>query len=408
VELAATAQIGCASRVPDRLPVLVTDVLVGVCYEPLRRLWPLLDESYRLALVPKPVSAAGDGEYWELGVSTTTEAEAAVGQLAEVVLREALPFAAKYASVEQLLDEFGYDKEGGWVDQRAVALLAAAGRFAEARGALSRYRPLTGSRDGDREARRFVHQIGRYIDSGGDQSLVPSAPPPSSYASSPREPVSELWRQARARQQAVDAVRRLRTGTDRAELRAALERELTQRGLTESPLWYEQTLDHLHMSRAESAELVAKGVKAVGQLGLKAVRGLRERRLLPDLSVPEWLECPDRAAYPVPRSQQAGWTEVQLDDAANAWLDRAYAAIPRLSGPVATVTAWLEWDEHPGERLVVSLGEQRVGTLDSVATEAYRAATTAAATRDELPYAPARLTPRPASNGYLLELQLPD
>jgi len=135
---------------------------------------------------------------------------------------------------------------------------------------------------------------------------------------------------------------------------------------------------------------------------------LREHRPLPDLSPPAWLECPDRAAYPVSRSHDARWTAVQLDDAAKGWLDKAYEAIPRLFGPVASVDAWLTWDEKPGERLVVGLGEQRVGTLDAAATEAYDKTMVAAAERDELPCAPARLTPRPTQNGYLLELQLPD
>jgi len=48
-EMAATVAVGLATSVPDRLPVTLTDLLVGVSYEPLRALWPLLGDRYRLA-----------------------------------------------------------------------------------------------------------------------------------------------------------------------------------------------------------------------------------------------------------------------------------------------------------------------------------------------------------------------
>jgi hypothetical protein len=48
-----------------------------------------------------------------------------------------------------------------------------------------------------------------------------------------------------------------------------------------------------------------------------------------------------------------------------------------------------------------------VGTLNAAASDAYRPAMAAAAQRDELPYVPGRLTPRPTPVGYLLELQIP-
>ena len=131
-----------------------------------------------------------------------------------------------------------------------MAVLGAAGRFQEASAALARYRPSTGSRARDRDARRFLHQVRRYIDSGGDLSIVPDEAPPSRYATetSERPSVSAVWRESRARGEAVDVVKGMSPDTDRSELRAALERELAARGLTESPLWFEQTLDHLHDS----------------------------------------------------------------------------------------------------------------------------------------------------------------
>lgn len=412
--MAATASVSRASSIPDRLPVQITDVDVGVCYEPLRRLWPLLGEQYRLALLHEPVSLDGregegriDEERRGLKISSVSDAEAAVKTIASVVLSAAVSFAEPYDSVERLLEEVGYEK-AGWIDQQVVALLAAAGRFEEARAALARYRPLTDSRKGDREAKQFLRQVGRYIDSHGDSSIVPSEPPPSLYEPSEMPAISELWQQERARNKAVQAVRAMSPRTDRAELHASLERELTARGLTESPLWFEQTLDHLHDSRTESTQYVVKGVATAAGLAIKAIRALREHRPLPDMSSPAWLDPPARAAYPVPNNLNAQWAEVQLDDQAKPLLERAYAAIPRLIGSTATVDAWIDWNQPSDGTLAVSLGDRRIGILAPSATAAYRQVMNNAAGRDELPYVPARLTPRPSAMGYLLEVQLPD
>jgi len=162
--------------------------------------------------------------------------------------------------------------------------------------------------------------------------------------------------------------------TDRAELHAALERELSARGLRESPLWFEQTLDHLHDSRTESAQYVVKGVAIAAGLAIKAIPALREQRplALADMSSPAWLDPPARAAYPVPENLNAQWAQVQLDDEAKPLLERAYAAIPRLVGSTATVDAWIDWDQRSGGTLAVSLGDRRIGILASSAAVAYR------------------------------------
>jgi hypothetical protein len=94
-----------------------------------------------------------------------------------------------------------------------------------------------------------------------------------------------------------------------------------------------------------------------------------------------------------------------LDVDSDERLDRVYAAIPRAFGHVATLEAWLD-SEPDQNRLTVRLGEHQVGTLDKSTAAAYRPIMHAAAQRDEMPYATARLTPRPATGGYLLELQL--
>jgi hypothetical protein len=413
-DMAATASVGRASSIPDHLPVWITDVHVGVCYEPLRRLWPLLGDDYRLALIhdqvfpDQSVEDEDEVEDRRLKVSSAAEAEVAVDAIGGVILREAVPFAERYAGIEPLLDEFGFDEEQGFVDQRAVAVLAAARRFEDANAALARYRPTTGSRERDREARRFVHQVRRYIDSRGDPSIVPREPPPSRYGTSERPSMSEVWRQVRARGEAVKLVKAMSADTDRAELRAALESELAARGLSESPLWYEQTLDHLHDTPVEQAQTLAKGVRAAAGVGFRVVRAMREHRPPPDLSAPAWLDPPDRAAYRVPQKPQGQWIEVELDEPAGPVLERAYAEIPRLVGSTATAEAWLDWERESREQLVVSLGSERVGTLAPDAAAAYRAVMTAAEERDELPSISTRLTPRPERGGYLVEVQLPD
>ena len=108
-DMAATATVGRASSFPDRPPVHITHVFAGVCYEPLRRLWTLLGDDYRLALIHEQVFPDDSDEHHkpDLKVSTDAEAEVAVDTLARVILSEAVPFAERYGTVEQLLREFG-------------------------------------------------------------------------------------------------------------------------------------------------------------------------------------------------------------------------------------------------------------------------------------------------------------
>jgi hypothetical protein len=186
-----------------------------------------------------------------------------------------------------------------------------------------------------------------------------------------------------------------------------LQRELAERGVSESPLWTEQKLDHLHDGPAEKRELLIKGLIGAGKLGIKAFTAIRERRSLPDLSVPEWLEPPARAAWPVLRQYRARWAEVHIDETSREWLDGVYQAIPRLFGSTALLETWLTWDTDDNRCLAVHIGERQVGALDEAATGAYRDTMDAVGERDESPYTQARLTPRPGPGKYLLEVQLP-
>ena len=116
----------------------------------------------------------------------------------------------------------------------------------------------------------------------------------------------------------MDAVRRDSEGKDRAQLRAMLERELAQRGVSESPLWFERTLDHLRDTSAKrKPRQLAKWLVGAGKFGVKALKWHREGHPLPDLSTPAWLQPRGpRAAWPVSRQPQAKWTAVHLAETA--------------------------------------------------------------------------------------------
>jgi hypothetical protein len=266
-----------------------------------------------------------------------------------------------------------------------------------------------------RRARRFVYQLTRWIDSGGDAALLPSEPPPSRHERRERISVTELWHEGRARKEAVEALARSADGRDRSELRAMLESELAARGAAMDPLAVERAIDRLSTPRAERARQGAQALKTLGKIGLTVANAIRTHELpeLPDMSPPDWLEPPARAVYAVPQSREEGrrWTAVSLDDGCAEWLERAHAAVPRLLDVVdsATVDAWL--DREPSQDgagpLQVHLGERRVGVLDAQAASAYGDVMDAAAQREELPCVEARLTPVPAPAGYLLEVALP-
>jgi hypothetical protein len=225
-DFAATAEIVRASSIPDRLPLTVTHVLVGVSYEPLRRLWPLLGR-YRVSVFSEDVHETDDPEDWHLEVDTDAQVVSAAGELAGLVLEHAVTFAERYASLERLLAEFEDDE----MHMTVPALLAAARRFDEAHEALCRFRSKRGFPEAGGESRRFARQLGRWINSRGDPALLPSQPPPTHYGNHETESSSEIWQDARRRQLAVDAVRHAGRGKDRTELRALLEAELAKRGL---------------------------------------------------------------------------------------------------------------------------------------------------------------------------------
>jgi hypothetical protein len=415
-EFAATAEYHCALKMPDRPPVRVTQPMFGVAYEPLRRLWPLLEDHVRIAALTESVGDMPErARVCGMEVHTQADVAPVAKQLAVLALERAVAFAERYTSVDALL-EAHRDSESEEVNMVVPALLAAAGRFEEARSALARDRREVDTPEESRRERRFVYQLTRWIDSGGDPALLPSEPPPPRrYEHSERRSATETWREVRARKEAVEAVRQAGSGHDRSELRAMLESELAGRGAGMDPLGVEQAIDQLWTSRGERVRQGAEALKTLGKIGLGVANVIRTRELpeLPDMSVPDWLGPPARAVYAVPRCHDPGrqWTAVQLDEGSAEWLQRVHAAVPRLIKIVesATVDAWLDWgpSQDEGGLLQVHLGERRVGLLDEAATAIYRNVVDAAAQREELPCVEARLTPIDAEAGYLLEVALP-
>ena len=408
-EFAATVEYHCAFTMPDRPPVRITQPMFGVAYEPLRRLWPLLEAHVRIAALTMSVGEMPEpARVCRMEVHTQADVAPVASQLAGLA-PQAVAFAERYTSVDALL-EAHRDHESEAVSMVVPALLAAAGRFEEARGALARYRRDVDVPEESRCARRFVYQLTRWIDSGGDPALLPSEPPPRRYERSVRTSARETWHEVRARKEAVEAVRQAGSGHDRSELRAMLESELASRYVGMDPLGVEQAIDRLGTPRSERAREGTQALKTLGKVGLTVANVIRTRELpeLPDMSVPDWLEPPAQAVYAVPQCRDAGrrWTAVQLDEGCTEWLARVHAAVPRLFRSVksATVDAWLDWG--PSHLLQVHLGERRVGLLGEDATAAYSNVVDAAAQREELLCVEARLTPIVAA-GYLLEVALP-
>lgn len=415
-EFAAIAEYTCALRVPDTPPIRITQPLFGVSYEPLRRLWPLLDDFPRLATMHEDVwEMPAWAQVCHIEVGTPAEIEATVSALVGPGLDHALSFAQRYADVDVLLEAVG-GEESDRQNRVVPALLAAAGRLDEARRALAQYRAEGQGPDASRRARRFVYQLTRFIDSGGDPSLLPDQRAPGRFAPTGRPSMGEIWREGRARQDAVKAIKPMANEHGRAQLRAMLEAELAQRDVGADPLWIEQQLDQLLASPTQRVQQTTEGLKTLGKLGLAVANAIRKRQLpeLPDMSVPAWMEPPAAAVYAVPRSNDPShrWAAVDLGDDSDDWLARVHAAAPRFmkidNSP--RFDAWLDrapTDDETSDRLAVYIGERRVGMLDEGAAALYRPVIDAAAERAELPCVEARLTPRPEDDDYLLEVALP-
>jgi hypothetical protein len=429
----------------DESDALVVSGAVGIEYEPARDLLATLTGSEVSGVAPREPTV-------EARISSARELSKAAEQLSgwasaqipaleeladvEVLLRllrehRAVPFEGSVADIDAMDPVHAEHAEG----QLVPALLACAGRYDEARRALAEYeRPASNDGWSPREFRRFVRQLTRVLDAGGELALPTTPPfwPPRPIAGEPRPRPSlsqvvgeQLLPEAAARQEAVKAVRAVSLGKTRDELRALLEQELHERGASTRSEVIDALVDVLATERERfgKARIALRGLKAVPELlaSWRKPAGRVSYRSPPQASEAEaktepepehaWLELPDRAAYPISGTSRRRVT-VRLDPAMRAWLD----SIKQRDSPGAELTThlvdvWFTWDTEsstmqPG--LNVHIGAERVGNLDPDVAEHFRPAMEAAAERDEDPWTHAHLAAVSGGMPYALEIALPE
>ncbi len=192
-----------------------------------------------------------------------------------------------------------------------LILLAASGRLEEARAALEGYSPGDASDVGpDIQHQRFVFSADPVAGLGRRPCAPAGRPPAPAFDLESMPSVGEIWRHSRERDAAVKATRRFVGDLDRDELRACLAEELASRGASMSPLQVEQALDRLVASPAELREQTFEGLGMLAKLAVTTLTAVRDRAI-PDLTPPDWVNPPTRAAYRFPRDQHDRWTRVE-------------------------------------------------------------------------------------------------
>jgi hypothetical protein len=390
-------------------------------------------------------------------ISATARVAADLGeveeQLAHFVSDHAVAVAETYTDVDSLIESLrGHlafpftGKAGSWYVSLGIepdsrlgplesteaellpALLALAGRDGEAREALTDYslRGVEGIES--RAYRRFARQLTRWLDADGQlpsPSTPPRWPPPSSlhWKPQPMPSFAEFFfdedrktkarADRQARKEALDAVRAAGNDQSREELRARLEQELSERGLSTEPLLLERQVEMILAERkpfgkARFALRTLKALKDSQTSRGSPLKGAIEQQNEPD-DEPDWLQPPDRAAYPV-RSISPKRTPVELDPAAREWLERIKDSDPSHLAGSRNLEVWLTRDSgnHTNaSRLAVHIGTEQVGVLRTDVEEQFRPVMKAAAERDEDPWTHGRLSTSTGRLPFLLEVELP-
>jgi hypothetical protein len=260
------------------------------------------------------------------------------------------------------------------------------------------------------ERRRFVRQALRVLDAEVsleelEQTIGETGPVGFGIAwSAFRGAWSERKHTARSAEAALAMVRALGTAATRDERRALLKAELATRGLKSSPSGIEMELDKLEQGYKQ------KRISTVGALR-EAIRSVRKYMREPRAPDPPWLQRPEAATYKLGSGgPQAG---VELDSGIEEWLERVNAAATRsyaaakLGLSTAYVDVWFSRAAGDSPRIVVSIGEQRVGLVETDATAVVSAATTHAELREELAWTVGSLTRRAIEPRYVLEFRTP-
>jgi hypothetical protein len=416
-------------------PVLVAAGVLGLDYEPARRITTALTGSPRsgvvvndpLLSIPLTEGAEADEPVVQL-VRFAIDHLESVSQLADVDTVIAMlgdRRAAPGSELTPFLNDGehvdpppGYHELPDPVIELIPALLTGGARYGEARRALAACEDPSWQELADHNDRRLVHQLTRWADREGGLEL-PSTParwpaewPPPRSGPDPSRGFkafrAEQRPEALARREAISATRAASEGKSREQIRELLRAELERRSVRMQPVEFEQNVDFLVTQHEPfgKARLAMRGFKALTDLissGSDLRAALSEDDEPDDEPDPAWAKTPDRAGYPmwsVTRERVA----VELDPNAESLLAELMLGSGGQFGN-RNVEVWLSREDAG---LIVHIGSKQIGRLDAHAAEAFRGAVEAAADRDEDVRTDARLTRMTGSPAYVLDLPLYD
>lgn len=429
--------------IENDVPTLCAVGVLGLDYEPARRITTALTGSPTCGVVLK-----------EPCLSIALRDEADANAAADLLVRfasEHAPSLAELADVDKVLGLLrerraapaseprtflrgnetptpapGYHDLPDPLTVLIPALLAAAGRYEDARRDLAAcaqpsWLQVAGKRD-----LRLARQLTRWIDHEGKLPLPTTparwpaqwSPPGTSFQSPPsiRAFMAEQMPAIHARQQAVRAVRAVSEGKSREEIRQLLRGELDKRDVKMQPVEFEQRVNFLATEREPlgKARLVLRALKDLADTqepGLVALLRHASAEPPPEPEQepdPAWARTPDRAAYPI-WSVTKDRVAVELDADAAKWLDELMSGSRGRFGN-RNVEVWLSRGEATpsnASALIVHVGSKRIGSLDPPAGAPFHAPIEAAAEREEDVVTDARLTRMEGRPPYVLDLPLP-
>lgn len=396
-------------KFPDPWPVPLA-VRIGAGYEPATDLMPIVTLPWQVALVAEPTL---DDDGGRLALNGPDDSDRVANRIIQRSRHDAVAFADRYRSVDALDTALAgtpvAPPDHELVMLRAV-LLAAAGQHARARRAMDDFQDDGLEETKKRAYRRFVRQLGRWLDAGGspvpplEQTLSKLPPPPPM----PQPPSwADSRQRSRDRQAALKAVRGGAQGKSREEITELFVGEYGDRGLdVPSP-----------SEIAVFADLLETDGRPLGGVrqkwrALKLLRGLvgdtvGAVRHGMDAD-PVWLQPPEKASYPI--RAKGGFAAVSLNEDALPLLARATAEGPRRSGPYVLVDLWLKTsggEDGAEAGAVVHLGDAAVGTLPAQVAAKFAPDMAAAASMDELVRVPGRLISATAGTPPILEIREP-
>ena len=391
---AAIAELGTPARIiGPRLPLQLTGVSVGVSYEPLRDLAPLLDR-FDHPLVTESIWPQAENSDTKtkshersMQISTREDAERAAEAVAAEISEHALLFAERHADLEGLVRRFS-DSDDERQRLTPAALLTAAGRIDEAQARLEELVAVKPT-ERNRWIRRGAYQLRRWIAHNGDPSLIPGEFPPRRTDDDHRMSLSENWGEQQRMRTALSEFRTQAAGKTREQARVILRDTLIRHGrLEQGPIWIEGELDRLQTT---SGDQLRSGLHTLALIGLGTAKALQSRKL-PDFSAPDRFEPPDHALYETPHT--SAQTAVIIDPDAREWLLDVYHQARRHLD-IARFTVWLRHTTGPVEaptELEVLLGDRRIGTISQESQPNYTGLLATAQARAESPCLDIHLT----------------